>query len=188
MVINVIKIYKIIDLENRKLYVGQTRHQIERRFLQHSKADSPLGEAMRQLGLDKFIIEVIEECETPEQANERERALIKSFNCKVPNGYNLTDGGEVNTTLITGEKIFTMRMQQGNYDKIRVIAAINKRSIAMQIEYLLEQCIADYEAKHGAIPLSPDNGGHIKQVSRNTPTLFTAISALRANLSRSKTS
>ena len=55
--------------------------------------------------------------------------------------------------------------------KIKVIAALNKRSIAAQIEYLLEQCINGYEAEHGAIVFSPisksrgvvqDNSGDIK--------------------------
>ena len=58
----------------------------------------------------------------------------------------------------TDKRQFTMRMQQENFDKIRVIAAVNKRSMAMQIEYLLEQCINDYEAKYGRIPLAGDNG------------------------------
>lgn len=55
--------------------------------------------------------------------------------------------------MATNKRPFTMRMQPENFDKIRVIAALNKRSMAMQIEYLLEQCIADYEASHGAINL-----------------------------------
>lgn len=44
-----------------------------------------------------------------------------------------------------------MRMQQNNFDKIKVIAAANKRSIAMQIEFLIEDCIRSYEALHGEI-------------------------------------
>ena len=50
----------------------KTRQSIEKRFLQHSKANSPLGNAMRQCGLENFTIEVIETCVTQTQANERE--------------------------------------------------------------------------------------------------------------------
>ena len=57
--------------------------------------------------------------------------------------------------MATDKRQFTMRMQPENFDKIRVIAAINKRSVAMQIEYLLEQCIADFEKTYGTIPLAP---------------------------------
>ena len=79
---------------NWKLYVGQTRQPIEKRFLQHSKADSPLGNAMQDCGLENFTIEVIETCGTPEQLRTREMFWIRVLKCKVPNGYNQTDGGE----------------------------------------------------------------------------------------------
>ena len=64
MVITMITIYKITNILNNKPYVGQTCQPIEKRFLQHSKANSPLGDAMRQCGLENFTIEVIETCET----------------------------------------------------------------------------------------------------------------------------
>ena len=59
----------------------------------------------------------------------------------------------------TNKRPFTMRMQPQNFDKMRVIAAVNKRSVAMQIEYLMEKCIAEYEGKHGQIPLIENNIG-----------------------------
>lgn len=88
-------IYKMTNTLNGKLYVGQTTQPLEKRFLQHSKARTPLGEAMRQCGLENFTIEVIEECATPAQTRERERFWIRALKCKVPNGYNQSDGGEV---------------------------------------------------------------------------------------------
>lgn len=59
--------------------------------------------------------------------------------------------------MATDKRQFTMRMQSTVFDKIRVISAINKRSIAMQIEFLLEQFIADYEKSHGQIPLADES-------------------------------
>ena len=56
----------------------------------------------------------------------------------------------------TDKRPFTMRMQPDNFEKIRIIAATNKRSIAMQIEFLIEECIAAYEKEHGAIVLPED--------------------------------
>lgn len=53
--------------------------------------------------------------------------------------------------MATDKRAFTMRMQQNNFDKIKVIAAANKRSIAMQIEFLIEDCIRSYEDLHGEI-------------------------------------
>ena len=93
-VTTMITIYKITNRLNRKIYVGQTRQSIEKRFIQHSKTDSPLGQAMQDCGLENFTIEIIEECETQDQANERERFLINVLKSKLPNGYNRSNGGE----------------------------------------------------------------------------------------------
>ena len=58
--------------------------------------------------------------------------------------------------MATDKRAFTMRMQPYNFEKIKIIAEHNKRSIAMQIEYLIENCITDYEKDHGEIRLSQD--------------------------------
>ena len=58
--------------------------------------------------------------------------------------------------MATDKRQFTMRMQPENFDKIRVVATVNKRSVAMQIELLIEQCIAAYEKEHGPIKLSEE--------------------------------
>lgn len=87
-------IYKIMNRLNGKPYIGQTRQPLEKRFLQHAAAKTPLGDAMRKCGLENFTIEAVEECATPEQTKERERFWIKVLKCKVPNGYNQSDGGE----------------------------------------------------------------------------------------------
>ena len=63
-VIAMTEIYKITNRLNGKPYVGQTRQPIEKRFMQHSTANSPPGNAMRQCGLENFTIEIIERCET----------------------------------------------------------------------------------------------------------------------------
>jgi len=76
------------------LYIGQAHQSIEKRFPQHIQADSPLGKAMQDCGLENFTIEVIEECETPEQAKERERFWIRVLKSKVPNNYNRTNSGK----------------------------------------------------------------------------------------------
>ena len=95
LVIFMITIYKITNRLNGKIYVGQTRRKIERRFIEHSRAKTPLGNAMKNCGTENFTIEIIEECSTQEQANERERFWIKVLKCKIPNGYNQKDGGFV---------------------------------------------------------------------------------------------
>ena len=86
-------IYKITNLVNGKIYVGQTKFSVEKRFKEHAKANSPLGHAIRKYGKENFKAEVIEICQTFTELNEREIFWIAKLNCKVPNGYNIADGG-----------------------------------------------------------------------------------------------
>ena len=86
-------VYKITNLINGKIYVGQTKFSVEKRFLQHAKANSIIGAAIRKYGAENFKIEVIEVCKTFLELNEREIFWIEKLNCKVPNGYNVADGG-----------------------------------------------------------------------------------------------
>ena len=87
-------IYVITCLLTGMKYVGQTTRSVKVRFKEHSKKNTPLGKAIQEFGEENFIIEVIEECETEKQLNEREIFWVAQLNCKVPNGYNQTDGGE----------------------------------------------------------------------------------------------
>lgn len=59
--------------------------------------------------------------------------------------------------MATDKRAFTMRMQPENFAKIKYISEQNKRSIAMQIEYLIEQCVHDFEEKHGAIKINEND-------------------------------
>lgn len=96
-------IYKITNVKNNKIYIGQTikerpsdRYSQHRYLASHSeqeKSISYLHRAMNSDGLDNFKFEVIEEIDNS-LLNEREQYWIKNLNCKVPNGYNMTDGGE----------------------------------------------------------------------------------------------
>lgn len=58
--------------------------------------------------------------------------------------------------MATNKRVFTLRLEEENFEKIKFIADKNKRSIAKQIEYLIEQHINEYETEHGAILLPRD--------------------------------
>lgn len=47
------------------------------------------------------------------------------------------------------DKVFTMRIDEKLLDKIRISAETNKRSIAKEIEYVLEQYYTDCSPKIG---------------------------------------
>ena len=58
-------IYKIINIQNNKVYIGQTIRPIEQRFNRHlndalnNVLDTHLARAIRKYGKDSFIIEEI---------------------------------------------------------------------------------------------------------------------------------
>lgn len=92
-------IYLITNLVNGKLYVGCTRVSIARRWAQHCSAarkgsSLAIHRAIRKYGVDNFKIEVLEVANTIELMLSAEIRWITSHNCIVPNGYNLTMGGE----------------------------------------------------------------------------------------------
>ena len=88
------RIYGIINLVNGKIYVGQTTQSLKQRFGQHARAKSYIGNAIRKYGRENFVCEIIEECTTLEELDERERFWIAEFDCIYPKGYNRTPGGD----------------------------------------------------------------------------------------------
>lgn len=89
-------IYKIENKLNGKIYVGQTSRTLKERISEHLRKGrlSYIDRAIRYYGIENFFVEIIEHCGTVEELNEREIFWIAELNCKFPNGYNLTDGGE----------------------------------------------------------------------------------------------
>lgn len=87
-------IYKITNLINGKVYIGETNRTINIRWQQHkSRVKDPsyteyLYLSMRKYGVENFAIEEIEQC-SPENRFERETYYILKYNSLAPNGYNL---------------------------------------------------------------------------------------------------
>lgn len=53
----------------------------------------------------------------------------------------------------TNIRVFTLRLQEDNFNKIKFISEKNKRSISKQIEYLIEKNIEEFEKKNGIIKI-----------------------------------
>lgn len=89
-------IYKLTNLKNGKIYIGQTVGSLGKRWNEHSTSmkNSPLYNAFRKYGKDSFKIEVVCSALDPSYLNELEQHFIKYFNSFHPNGYNLTSGGD----------------------------------------------------------------------------------------------
>lgn len=128
-------IYKITNLQNNKVYIGQTSTTLERRFRQHQVAaftlnlKYPLYSAMRKYGIENFKIELIEEV-TPEQLDEREQFYIKQYESFVSlnKGYNATRGGEGNI-LLDYELIYKLWDEGKSIAEISNITGANRYGI-----------------------------------------------------------
>lgn len=89
-------IYKIYNTKNNKIYIGQSVN-IKRRWTQHINKigidNSPLHNAMGYYGVDNFTFEVVEEC-LVEDLDTKEKYWIEFYNSIIPNGYNVSYGGQ----------------------------------------------------------------------------------------------
>lgn len=91
-------VYKITNLINEKVYIGQT-NDFDRRWSEHksnaqNKPRQLVEQAMKKYGVDNFKCELIDTLPSQEEVNLKEAEYIKSNNCISPNGYNIEEGGK----------------------------------------------------------------------------------------------
>lgn len=92
------QLYKL-DFANGKSYIGITKHEARRRFRGHKASltagnkGSLLYDAWRKHGEPQLVVlAVVEDADLPAS----EIRAIKAFNTLVPNGYNISEGGNIN--------------------------------------------------------------------------------------------
>ena len=89
-------IYKITNIKNNKVYIGQTIKTLEQRFNRHrqdaesGRLDTHFARAIRKYGIENFIPEIIEEVDSQENLNIRESFWIDKYN-SCEEGYNKTN-------------------------------------------------------------------------------------------------
>jgi len=93
-------IYRVTNIINGKIYVGQTIHSIENRKSEHEEKSRRKGvssyfhKAIRKYTPDNFNWEIIAHCYSKEELDDMEFHYIKQYNSFNPCGYNMTFGGE----------------------------------------------------------------------------------------------
>ena len=134
-------VYKIINVINRKSYIGITNN-IEDRFNFHRKRynklskaeyiEKPLYKAFRKYGIENFKFLVLYDNLSLEEAKIKEVELIKKFKTLVhENGYNVTKGGDWrsnsgennNTTKLTEKEVLDIRSKIESGENIKVVYA-----------------------------------------------------------------
>ena len=89
-------IYKITNIQNNKVYIGQTIRPIEDRFHRHINdamnniLDTHFARAIRKYGKENFTITIIDKATFQDELNQKEQYWIKYYN-SIENGYNETD-------------------------------------------------------------------------------------------------
>ena len=112
-------IYKITNLVNGKIYVGQHKSNIfePNKYLGSGVA---LKKAIEKYGINSFSQELVEWCESKQKLNEREMFWINNLNSNCSNiGYNLTLGGD-------GGDTFSMDSIEGKQRRREKISKSNR--------------------------------------------------------------
>lgn len=132
-------VYKIINLINKKSYIGITNN-IKARFAFHktrynkeSKKEyikKPLYKAFRKYGIENFKFIVLYKGLSIDEAKEKEIELIKKFKTLThENGYNVTKGGDWrynsgennNTSILTEKEVLDIREQIASGENIKTV-------------------------------------------------------------------
>ena len=121
-------IYRITNLINNKVYIGQTinkplnrwsryRYETKRNFYQY-----PIYLAIRKHGIENFIFELICSCFDLDELNKKETWFIDNYNSNDPKyGYNCDRGGNnkiFNKTTLQNMSRIHSGKNNGNYGNI----------------------------------------------------------------------
>lgn len=176
-------IYKITNIQNQKVYIGQTIRPIEQRFHRHINdamnniLDTHFARAIRKYGKDNFVIEEIDSAKTQNELNEKEHYWIQYYN-SVNNGYNETDainkcGGNTYFSKteeemeIIKEKIRQTKVGAKNPMAQRV-KRINVKTNEIDIFDTVISCAKACGIKNGKTSISTRLNGQIKSPYKNT--------------------
>lgn len=119
-------IYKITNLVNNKIYIGQTVQRLNKRFWRHIHESKNLNtkmvisKAIRKYGSENFIIEEIDKAYSREELNGLEARYIqeyKSFHRKI--GYNICviTNNHICATQETKDKMRKRMLEPNNLEK-----------------------------------------------------------------------
>lgn len=176
-------IYKITNIQNNKVYIGQTIRPIEQRFHRHlgdainNVLDTHLARAIRLYGKDNFIIEEIDSAQTQDALNQKEQYWIRFYN-SVKDGYNETDaiskcGGNTYQSKTESEmEAIKEKLRQTKLGAKNPMAQKIKRTniITNEVDIFdtVISCARACGIKNGKTSISTRLNGQIKSPYKNT--------------------
>jgi group I intron endonuclease len=116
------RIYKATNIENGKVYIGQTTQPFEVRRAQHEYGHGAFyfGNALKKYDFDW---EIVKECSSIDELNTMEEYFIKKYKSNIKEfGYNLKSGGENSLVSKRSRKkmsIAKQNMSEETKEKIR---------------------------------------------------------------------
>src|ERR1017187_925056 len=124
-------LYKIINMLNNKVYIGQSNKEKER-WRQHkyyARQEKPIQyihRAMAKYGIENFAYEVIAACVTQVDTDEIETQLIKQYDSRNKSyGYNIAPGGNASWNRLKPEMIEQIiTLSQTGLDTISVAQSL----------------------------------------------------------------
>jgi len=165
-------IYRLTSRTSGKSYIGQAQKKFGRfdsewgylkRWRSHvyeATSDAKdhctvLNNAIRKYGKDDFNVELLCECETPKDLDERECYYIYVYDTLVPNGYNLERGGRDNRKFSDTAKANMSAGQDPNNKYIGGWNIIDDKPIKQKRKYIEDNKLPKY------IYATRDCEGHI---------------------------
>lgn len=160
-------IYKITNLKNGLCYIGKTTYKdVNRRFKQHihyaldlqKGSETTVHQAMRDYGIENFIIEIVDTVYSPNFLEDVEKFYIQKYHTWIKDplckGYNQSQGGE--GTHYSGkefseylaDKILTTYQELKNQEEVARRLSINVTTVR---NYLIMNGIQRDDAKTIAI-------------------------------------
>lgn len=106
------QIYKITNKLNGKIYIGKDVKDNPNYF----GSGLLIKRAIVKYGIENFSKEILVECNSNEELNEKEKYWIKYYNSIRPIGYNISEGGD-------GGDTFTNHPNKEEYSKNKSIAS-----------------------------------------------------------------
>ena len=177
------EIYKITNIQNNKVYIGQTIRPVEYRFNRHINdalnniLDTHFARAIRKYGPQNFKLQVIDNAETQDELNQKEQYWIRFYD-SVNKGYNETDaiskcGG--NTYQSKTEKEMEVIKEKIRQTKLgaknpmaRKIKRINIITNEIDIFDTVISCAKACGIKNGKTSITTRLNGQIKSPYKNT--------------------